>query len=75
MCIGARTAVRMASCDYSVTWYKSSPTFDLVCLDLEWKVIYVGSPESSEYDQVLDSIMVGPIPPGTNKFLFQVCVM
>ncbi|CAG8486482.1 2359_t:CDS:2 [Paraglomus occultum] len=40
--------------------------------DLEWKVIYVGSPESPEYDQVLDSIMVGPIPPGTNKFLFQV---
>ncbi|CAG8541691.1 977_t:CDS:2 [Ambispora gerdemannii] len=40
--------------------------------DLEWKVIYVGSPESEEYDQVLDSIMVGPVPAGINKFLFQV---
>ena len=54
---------------------KAHLLFDLGCLDLEWKVIYVGSPESPEYDQILDSIMVGPIPPGTNKFLFQVCVM
>ncbi|KAF7722373.1 Histone chaperone asf1 [Apophysomyces ossiformis] len=38
--------------------------------DLEWKMIYVGSAESSEYDQVLDSIMVGPIPVGVNKFIF-----
>lgn len=41
-------------------------------LDLEWKMIYVGSAESSEYDQVLDSIMVGPIPVGVNKFIFSV---
>lgn len=38
--------------------------------DLEWKMIYVGSAESAEYDQVLDSIMVGPIPVGINKFVF-----
>jgi len=38
--------------------------------DLEWKMIYVGSAESSDYDQVLDSIMVGPVPVGVNKFLF-----
>lgn len=43
------------------------------CLpDLEWKMIYVGSAESAEYDQVLDSIMVGPIPVGINKFVFSV---
>ncbi|XP_034454088.1 histone chaperone asf1b-B [Hippoglossus hippoglossus] len=28
--------------------------------DLEWKIIYVGSAESEEYDQVLDSVLVGP---------------
>ncbi|RGB30861.1 ASF1 like histone chaperone-domain-containing protein [Rhizophagus diaphanus] len=39
--------------------------------DLEWKIIYVGSSESKEYDQVLDSIMVGPVPPGVNQFIFQ----
>ncbi|CAO3609566.1 unnamed protein product [Cunninghamella blakesleeana] len=36
----------------------------------EWKMVYVGSAESPEYDQVLESIMVGPIPVGINKFVF-----
>ena len=40
--------------------------------DLEWKVIYVGSAESSQYDQVLDAIFVGPVPIGVNRFVFQV---
>ena len=44
----------------------------LCSTDLEWKMIYVGSAESAEYDQVLDSIMVGPIPVGINKFVFSV---
>jgi len=39
---------------------------------LEWQIIYVGSAESSDYDQVLDSILVGPVPIGVNKFVFQV---
>ncbi|KAK9471609.1 uncharacterized protein V1510DRAFT_437497 [Dipodascopsis tothii] len=38
--------------------------------DLEWKLTYVGSSTSFEHDQVLDSILVGPIPVGVNKFLF-----
>jgi histone chaperone ASF1 len=38
--------------------------------DLEWKLTYVGSPDSDKYDQVLDSIMVGPIPVGVNRFEF-----
>jgi histone chaperone ASF1 len=38
--------------------------------DLEWKLTYVGSPDSDKYDQVLDSIMVGPIPVGVNRFQF-----
>ncbi|KAF3906184.1 hypothetical protein ABW20_dc0101015 [Dactylellina cionopaga] len=38
--------------------------------DLEWKLIYVGSATSSEHDQELDSLLVGPIPVGVNKFEF-----
>jgi hypothetical protein len=41
-------------------------------LDLEWKLIYVGSAESSDYDQVLDSVLVGPVPGGRHMFVFQV---
>jgi len=39
--------------------------------DLEWKIIYVGSAESEEYDQVLDTVYVGPVPEGRHKFVFQ----
>jgi histone chaperone ASF1 len=38
--------------------------------DLEWKLTYVGSATSNEYDQELDSILVGPTPAGINKFAF-----
>lgn len=50
-----------------VSWYCS-----LVLLDLEWKIIYVGSAESEEYDQTLDSVLVGPVPAGRHMFVFQV---
>lgn len=36
--------------------------------DLEWRVVYVGSTESEEYDQVLDSALVGPVQQGNFKF-------
>lgn len=39
--------------------------------DLEWKLTYVGSSRSLDHDQELDSILVGPVPVGINKFLFQ----
>lgn len=39
--------------------------------DLEWKLTYVGSATSNEYDQELDSILVGPVPVGVNKFVFK----
>lgn len=39
--------------------------------DIEWKVIYVGSAENSSFDQVLDEIMVGPVPIGINKFILE----
>lgn len=37
-------------------------TFDWT--DIEWKLVYVGSPDSEEYDQELDNCMVGPVPIG-----------
>ena len=40
--------------------------------DIEWKLTYVGSPDSEKYDQVLDSVLIGPSPPGEYKFVFQV---
>ncbi|KAG9232997.1 putative histone chaperone ASF1 [Amylocarpus encephaloides] len=39
--------------------------------DLEWKLTYVGSATSDEHDQELDSLLVGPIPVGVNKFIFE----
>lgn len=44
-------------------------------VDLEWKIIYVGSAESEEYDQVLDSVLVGPVPAGRHMFVFQVSLI
>ncbi len=40
--------------------------------DLEWRLTYVGNAESEEYDQVLDSVLVGPVFPGQYRFVFQV---
>lgn len=39
--------------------------------DLEWKIVYVGSAEDSSHDQVLDEVLVGPVPVGVNKFVLQ----
>ncbi|KAJ3312997.1 ASF1 anti-silencing function 1 [Boothiomyces sp. JEL0838] len=46
--------------------------------DLEFKVIYVGSAESTNNDQVLESVMVGPgisyvivVPVGVSKFVLE----
>ncbi|RMZ70271.1 histone chaperone asf1 [Pyrenophora seminiperda CCB06] len=39
--------------------------------DLEWKLTYVGSATSNEFDQELDSVFVGPLPVGVNKFQFR----
>ncbi|KXJ14531.1 histone chaperone asf1 isoform X2 [Exaiptasia diaphana] len=39
--------------------------------DLEFKIIYVGSAECCDYDQVLDSVLVGPVPIGRHMFLFK----
>lgn len=39
--------------------------------DLEWKIIYVGSAESEEYDQTLDTVVVGPLIAGRHMFVFE----
>jgi histone chaperone ASF1 len=39
--------------------------------DLEWKMVYVGSAESERNDQVLDSVLVGPVYVGKYKFVFE----
>jgi hypothetical protein len=49
--------------------------FLLTLIDLEWKIVYVGSAEDDRYDQTLDQIMVGPVPVGINRFVFQVHFM
>lgn len=36
--------------------------------DLDWKVLYVGSANSCEFDQELDELSTGPIPVGTHEF-------
>jgi histone chaperone ASF1 len=45
--------------------------FFVVLIDLEWKVIYVGNPEDSTGDQVLEEVMVGPVSIGINRFVLQ----
>lgn len=37
-------------------------------------MIYVGDYRSVEKDQILDSVLVGPIYKGTHKFCFQVYI-
>ena len=34
--------------------------------------MYVGSASSEAYDQTLDSVLVGPVPAGRHRFVFQV---
>ena len=38
--------------------------------DLEWEISYTGSAES-EFDQILDSVLVDPVPAGRHMFIFQ----
>ena len=42
------------------------------CTDLEWKATYVGSATDRKFDQVLEEVLVGPIPKGVHKFVLQV---
>lgn len=46
---------------------------DVLWADLEWKLTYVGSAEDEKYDQVLESVLVGPVNVGNYRFVFQAC--
>jgi len=53
--------------------YQFRVTFECIAPlkeDLEWKLIFVSSPDSEQYDQELDDCMVGPVPVGINSFTF-----
>jgi len=39
--------------------------------DLEWRLTYVSSAYNVNLDQVLDSILVGPVPQGKHQFVFE----
>ncbi|PWO01263.1 anti-silence-domain-containing protein [Tilletiopsis washingtonensis] len=52
---------------FKITFECISPLED----DIEWKLIYVGSAESTKFDQELDNCMVGPVPVGVNSFEFE----
>lgn len=43
--------------------------------DLEWKLIYVGSAEDETYDQLLESVLVGPVNVGNYRFVLQASFM
>nr|QSE03627.1 histone chaperone ASF1 [Metchnikovella dogieli] len=40
---------------------------------IEWKMIYIGSGESEDFDQMLGRVSIGPIPRGLNRFVFEGC--
>ena len=46
--------------------------FSFFLPDLEWKITYVGSADSEACDQELESVFVGPVPVGKNKFRLEV---
>lgn len=39
--------------------------------DLEWKLLYVGCAEDERYDQVLETVHVGPVKVGNYRFVLQ----
>ncbi|KAI5182050.1 Histone Chaperone Asf1A [Manis pentadactyla] len=55
---------------YNLFQFEITECIEDLSEDLEWKIIYVGSAES-EYNQVLDSVLVGPVPAGRHMLVFQ----
>ena len=38
--------------------------------EIEWKMIYIGSADDEKYDQILDTLEIGPLELGSMKFVF-----
>jgi histone chaperone ASF1 len=53
---------------FDITFSAVEPLSD----DLEWKLIYLASANDKSLEQELDSILLGPVVKGVNKFVFQV---
>ena len=73
---GKRQAPWVQDCRFSGLWLEQNCLLTLSrrhlsLIDLEWKIIYVGSAHDSHQDQVLDEVLVGPVPVGLNKFVLQ----
>ncbi|KAI8842990.1 histone chaperone [Chytridium lagenaria] len=54
--------------------FKFEITFDVISElkeDVEFKLTYVGLADNNKYDQVLESVMVGPVPVGVSRFIFE----
>jgi len=66
----ARTSLSARARSRAVPRRRNSPARRAA--DIEWKVTYVGSAESEEFDQELDSVLVGPINVGSYKIVVQV---
>ena len=43
-----------------------------IIIVIEWKIIYIGSASDEKFDQVLDTVEVGPLSCGSMKFTFEV---
>lgn len=48
---------------------------NLLVVDLEWKLVYVGCAEDEKYDQDLETVFVGPVNVGSYRFVFQVRII
>ncbi|KAL6551829.1 Histone chaperone asf1b [Orobanche gracilis] len=55
----------------SVTPLKDVSVINKMPADLEWKLTYVGSAEDETYDQLLESVLVGPVNVGKYRFVLQ----
>eukprot|EP00924_Labyrinthula_sp_SR-Ha-C_P007023 maker-scaffold_8-snap-gene-7.18-mRNA-1 protein AED:0.04 eAED:0.04 QI:0/0/0/1/1/1/2/0/224 len=40
-------------------------------VDLEWRLTYVANADSDKDDQILDTMLVGPVPVGVSRFLMK----
>ncbi|KAJ1822391.1 Histone chaperone asf1 [Coemansia sp. S610] len=67
VCIPETKSHFLAPYSFEVTFECLSPLED----DLEFKLVYVSSAENTTKDQELDSLLVGPVPVGVNKFVFK----
>ncbi|XP_016560813.1 histone chaperone ASF1B isoform X2 [Capsicum annuum] len=57
----------LSSFQFEISYECLAPLQD----DLEWKLIYVGSAEDETYDQLLESVFVGPVNVGNYRFVLQ----